>query len=89
MNSRSLGPWDSSLLVFLASLRRGAAARNLAFDDTGLPPAAARLLALSAEAVHFAKRSRSANRLVTRVHNETIDAGAEAVAIMTWSAIPC
>ncbi len=42
----ALGTWDSSLLVFLADLRQRAAASNVAFDASGLPEPAQRLLAL-------------------------------------------
>ena len=41
-----LGRWDSSLLVFLSRLRQASDERNIHFDDTGLPAAARRLLAL-------------------------------------------
>jgi len=45
-NTDALGTWDSSLLVFLANLRQRAAASNVAFDASGLPEPAQRLLAL-------------------------------------------
>jgi phospholipid/cholesterol/gamma-HCH transport system permease protein len=45
-DSSNLGRWDSSLLVFLSSLREALARRRIGFDQTGLPPAARRLLAL-------------------------------------------
>jgi phospholipid/cholesterol/gamma-HCH transport system permease protein len=45
-DSSNLGRWDSSLLVFLSSLREALARRRIVFDQTGLPPAARRLLAL-------------------------------------------
>jgi phospholipid/cholesterol/gamma-HCH transport system permease protein len=44
--SGDLGSWDSSLLVFLSSLREASATRRIDFDDSGLPPAARRLLAM-------------------------------------------
>jgi anti-anti-sigma regulatory factor len=49
-DARELGGWDSTLLVFIESLRHAARERGVPFDDTGLPPAASRLLALAAEA---------------------------------------
>jgi phospholipid/cholesterol/gamma-HCH transport system permease protein len=82
-DSQHLGQWDSTLLVFLASLRRDAVARAIPFDDTGLPPAAARLLALSAEAVPIAKRASSTNPLLSRVGQAAIDTSGEAVEVMT------
>jgi phospholipid/cholesterol/gamma-HCH transport system permease protein len=45
-DSSNLGRWDSSLLVFLSSLREASRRRHIVFDPTGLPPAARRLLAL-------------------------------------------
>jgi len=45
-DSSNLGHWDSSLLVFLSSLREVSRRRRIVFDQTGLPPAARRLLAL-------------------------------------------
>jgi phospholipid/cholesterol/gamma-HCH transport system permease protein len=45
-DSSNLGRWDSSLLVFLSSLREASRRRHIVFDQTGLPPAARRLLAL-------------------------------------------
>jgi phospholipid/cholesterol/gamma-HCH transport system permease protein len=45
-DSSNLGRWDSSLLVFLSSLREASRRCHIVFDQTGLPPAARRLLAL-------------------------------------------
>jgi len=52
-----LGRWDSALVAFLQALRRAAteapaagAERTIELDETGLPEAARRLLALAAEA---------------------------------------
>jgi phospholipid/cholesterol/gamma-HCH transport system permease protein len=45
-DSTHLGRWDSSLLVFLSSLREASRRRHVVFDQTGLPPAARRLLAM-------------------------------------------
>jgi phospholipid/cholesterol/gamma-HCH transport system permease protein len=44
-----LGHWDSSLLVFLSTLRQAAKVRRIDFDQTGLPATARRLLALVPE----------------------------------------
>jgi phospholipid/cholesterol/gamma-HCH transport system permease protein len=45
-DTSSLGRWDSSLLVFLSSLRSASKRRHIEFDQGGLPAAAGRLLAL-------------------------------------------
>jgi phospholipid/cholesterol/gamma-HCH transport system permease protein len=42
----SLRRWDSSLLLFLSELRRSAAKRHIAFEQSGFPAAAQKLLAL-------------------------------------------
>jgi phospholipid/cholesterol/gamma-HCH transport system permease protein len=41
-----LGRWDSALLVFLSTVRDTARQRGIAFDQTGLPTAACRLLSM-------------------------------------------
>jgi phospholipid/cholesterol/gamma-HCH transport system permease protein len=45
-DSANLGSWDSSMLVFLSSLREAARQRHITFHQTGLPIAACRLLAM-------------------------------------------
>jgi phospholipid/cholesterol/gamma-HCH transport system permease protein len=45
-DSSRLGQWDSSLLVYLSAVRRAAAPRSIRVDDSGIPIAARRLLAL-------------------------------------------
>jgi phospholipid/cholesterol/gamma-HCH transport system permease protein len=45
-DSSDLGRWDSALLVFLSTLRETARRRGIVFDQTGLPPAACRLLSM-------------------------------------------
>lgn len=49
IEASELGRWDSALIVFVLELRRVCAARHIAIDETGLPPAALRLLALTIE----------------------------------------
>jgi len=41
-DSSNSGRWDSSLLVFLSSLREASRRRHIVFDQTGLLPAARR-----------------------------------------------
>ncbi len=45
-DTRRLGRWDSSLLLYLAGLRRDAAPRSILFDESGISVSARRLLAL-------------------------------------------
>jgi phospholipid/cholesterol/gamma-HCH transport system permease protein len=45
-DSSNLGRWDSSLLVFLSTLREVLRRRGVRFDPTGLPTAACRLLSM-------------------------------------------
>jgi phospholipid/cholesterol/gamma-HCH transport system permease protein len=45
-DSSRLGRWDSSLLVYLSAVRNTAAPRSIRVDDSGIPIAAKRLLAL-------------------------------------------
>jgi phospholipid/cholesterol/gamma-HCH transport system permease protein len=45
-DSSNLGRWDSSLLVFLSTLREVLSRRGILFDQTGLPAAACRLLSM-------------------------------------------
>jgi phospholipid/cholesterol/gamma-HCH transport system permease protein len=80
-DSKQLGRWDSSLLVFVSELRQAARKRDIAFDATGLPQAAARLLALISQAAPVAARARRSSALVTRVGQAVIDAGGEAAAV--------
>jgi phospholipid/cholesterol/gamma-HCH transport system permease protein len=46
-DATQLGRWDSALIVFLWALRTEAAKLGVAFDQSGLPPSARRLLALA------------------------------------------
>jgi phospholipid/cholesterol/gamma-HCH transport system permease protein len=45
-DASDLGSWDSSLLIFLSLLREASAIRRVDFDESGLPAATRRLLAL-------------------------------------------
>lgn len=67
----------------MARLRQQSVERGIPFDGGGLPPAAARLLALAAEAAPVATRTRAATTFVSRVGQSVIDTGVEAVSIMT------
>ena len=50
LDTAQLGRWDSALIVFLQELRLACAGQKIELDETGLPVAARRLLALAAEA---------------------------------------
>jgi phospholipid/cholesterol/gamma-HCH transport system permease protein len=80
-DTRGLGRWDSSLLVYLAGMRRDAAQRSIRFDDGGIPVAARRLLALLPEkTVAPAPPPRHAI-LLERVGVAAISGGSELLAV--------
>jgi phospholipid/cholesterol/gamma-HCH transport system permease protein len=66
-DTRRLGRWDSSLLVYLAGLRRASAPRAIRFDDSGIPVAARRLLALVPEQTPVPDAPMRAPGLVERL----------------------
>ncbi len=74
--------WDSSLLIFLAVVRQTAMHRGIPFDDTGLPVAARRLLALipAEEAVMSVPAPRAA--WVARIGLTVIAGWAELLAVL-------
>jgi len=82
-DSTQLGHWDSSLLIFIATLRQAARTRNVAMDDNGLPQPATRLLALIAEAVPPARPEFTRKTLVNLVGQSGIDGWNETVAVTT------
>lgn len=81
--SSGIGRWDSTLLIFIARLRHAAKEHGLRFDETGLPPAAARLMALAAEAAPIQPKTHVATPLINRVGDAVIRSGNEAVAVMS------
>jgi phospholipid/cholesterol/gamma-HCH transport system permease protein len=80
-DSAQLGHWDSSLLIFIASLRKVARERGIAIDENGLPQPATRLLALIADTSQPARSALRKTPLVDRVGVATIDSWNEAVAV--------
>ena len=76
LDCRSLGDWDSALLAFVSELRRGAEARGIGLDLSGLPPATLRLLALM-PAQHRAPPSPPRISLTERIGRRTLAAKAE------------
>jgi phospholipid/cholesterol/gamma-HCH transport system permease protein len=79
--SGQLGRWDSSLLIFIATLRKVARERGIAIDDNGLPQPATRLLALIADTPQPARSALRKTPLVDRVGLATIDSWNETVAV--------
>ncbi len=80
-DARRLGRWDSSLLVYLSSLRRNAAPRAIRFDDAGIPVAARRLLALLPEKAAVPATPARRPVLLARVGLAAISTWAELVAV--------
>lgn len=78
-----LGRWDSSLLVFLSTLRQASLQRNIRFDDAGLPAAARRLLALIPEKPPAEVPSVPRGNMIERVGLSVISQGSEVVAVTT------
>jgi phospholipid/cholesterol/gamma-HCH transport system permease protein len=81
--SSGLGHWDSSLLVFLSTLRGVSVQRGVRFDEAGLPEAVRRLLALLPEKKPGAATSPRPKPTVERIGRFVITQGSEAVAATT------
>lgn len=81
-DTTALGKWDSALLVFVSALRQAARQRDIQFDDTGLPAAVPRLLALTTDAAPPPRANVSAS-VIARVGHVAIDVLAEAVEVMS------
>jgi phospholipid/cholesterol/gamma-HCH transport system permease protein len=71
-DATGLGRWDSALLIFVSSLRRAARARQVPFNEQGLPEAATRLLALTTEAAPTTAPGVTGPTLVARIGQVTI-----------------
>jgi len=65
--SGELGSWDSSLLIFLSSLRETSAVHRVVFDESGLPAAARRLLGLLRIDPHNPAAPPAQVRMVERI----------------------
>jgi phospholipid/cholesterol/gamma-HCH transport system permease protein len=92
LETGGLGRWDSALVAFLQALRRAATEaaaagleRRIELDETGLPEAARRLLALAAESgpAPPAATPPAADSLLTRTGRRATARWAKAVAIAT------
>jgi phospholipid/cholesterol/gamma-HCH transport system permease protein len=82
-DTRRLGRWDSSLLVYLAALRNNVAPRSVRFDDGGIPVAARRLLALLPERATTPVAPARHPTLVERLGVAAISTWTELVAVST------
>lgn len=82
-DSRHLGRWDSALLVFLSTLRETARRRGIVFDQTGLPPAACRLLSMLPADRPVRREPARRLGMIGRVGAWALRAWSEVVAITT------
>jgi phospholipid/cholesterol/gamma-HCH transport system permease protein len=80
-DSSNLGRWDSSLLIFLSSLREASRQRHIVFDQTGLPAAARLLLAMLPEAPQAPVATRPRIGLIARLGDWAIERWSESVAL--------
>lgn len=87
VDAGSLGQWDSALIAFLKTLREAAVARPspvLKIDESGVPDAARRLLALASAGAPEATRAEPPHRsLATRVGEAFFDARSNMMAVAT------
>jgi phospholipid/cholesterol/gamma-HCH transport system permease protein len=81
-DANGLGQWDSALLVFLLALRHEAQKLGIRFDTAGLPEAASRLLALTAETVATPGPARARPRLTDRVGRAVLGFSGEAASVL-------
>ena len=72
-DTSGLGHWDSALLAFVIALRRALQGTGPDLDETGLPPAACRLLALTREAAPEIEPEVDRVNLFARVGRAFID----------------
>lgn len=82
-DARKLGRWDSSLLVFLSTLRRISLRRGVRFDDSGLPAPAKNLLALLPDDEPALAASVRPNAVIERVGLFVMAQGSEVLATTT------
>jgi phospholipid/cholesterol/gamma-HCH transport system permease protein len=78
-----LGRWDTSLLVYLARLRRDSALRSIRFEDAGIPSAARRLLALLPDGAAPPAALARRPGLVERVGLNALSTWSEGIAVTT------
>jgi phospholipid/cholesterol/gamma-HCH transport system permease protein len=81
-DSSALGSWDSSLLVFLSSLREISNRRHIDFDPSGLPAATRRLLMLLPTEVDVPVPAQRRIGMLERVGTWTLDRWSDGVAVV-------
>ena len=82
-DSSELGSWDSSLLIFLSSLREVADIRRVDFDESGLPAAARRLLSMLRTEPPSPAATRGQIGLLGRVGEWTLARWSDGAALAT------
>lgn len=82
-DASDLSSWDSSLLIFLSSLRDASAMHRIDFDESGLPTATRRLLALLRAEPPSPAAARVHIGLVERVGEWAIARWADGAALAT------
>ena len=82
-DSSDLTHWDSSLLILLSSLREASRRRDIQFDETGLPSAARRLLALLPAPPHEQVVARPHSGAIQRAGEWAIEIGSRCIAFTT------
>jgi hypothetical protein len=82
-DSSKLGSWDSSLLIFLSSLREASAMLRVEFDESGLPAATRRLLALLRTEPQSPAAMRAHIGVVERFGEWTLARWADGAALVT------
>jgi phospholipid/cholesterol/gamma-HCH transport system permease protein len=75
-----LGRWDSALIVFLVDLRTATRSGKLAFDESGLPAPARKLLAMASGTAH-PRATQPQGPWLDQVGLWALSLGAEAIAI--------
>jgi phospholipid/cholesterol/gamma-HCH transport system permease protein len=82
-DSSDLGSWDSSLLIFLSSVREASAIHRIGFDESGLPAATRRLLALLRTEPQSPAAVRARISVVERVGEWALARWSEGAALAT------
>ena len=85
-DTRRLGAWDSGLVTRLVALHRDAAAFDVAFDDSGLPEGARRLVALAfaVKPREGAARTQARRSPLAELGEQSLEAWREFVALVDF-----
>jgi phospholipid/cholesterol/gamma-HCH transport system permease protein len=84
-DTSELGSWDSSLLIFLSSLRAASARHHVDFDESGLPAATRRLLELLRTEPSSAAATRAPVGVAERVGEWALARWSDGAALATLS----